>query len=80
MNGSTDTTALVAALQAQTQTMQQVIETNQQSTQATFALADAVMKMAESNQEVLDYLLADEAGEADEAEGHGPVFLDPDED
>lgn len=58
MSDPTDTAALVAALQAQT---------------------EAINRLAESNQQVIDYLLSQEAEGLDD--GSAPSqYLDPDED
>ena len=58
MSEPTDTAALVAALQAQT---------------------EAINRLADSNQQVIDYLLSQEAEGRDE-DGSAPSrYLDPDE-
>lgn len=54
---STDTAALVAALQAQT---------------------EAINRLADSNQQVIDYLLSQEAEDLD-GEGVPSTYLDPEE-
>ncbi len=57
MSESSDMAALVAALQAQT---------------------EAINRLAESNQQVVDYLLSQDVDVTDDGAG-GPQFLEPDE-
>lgn len=57
MSDSNETRALVAALQAQT---------------------EAINRLADSNQQVIDYLLSQEA-ESMEGDAHASPYLDPEE-